>query len=81
VGVSSLAAGHRTLVPQLIAELGKMGRDDILVVAGGVIPQQDYAFLREAGVAGIYGPGTPVPQAAQDILRVLKASAVDRATV
>jgi methylmalonyl-CoA mutase len=81
VGVSSLAAGHRTLVPQLIAELGKIGRDDILVVAGGVIPQQDYAFLREAGVAGIYGPGTPVPQAAQDILRVLKASAVDRATV
>jgi len=76
VGVSSLAAGHRTLVPRLIEELRAMGREDILVVAGGVIPPQDYGLLREAGVAGIYGPGTPVPQAAQDIVRILQARAV-----
>jgi methylmalonyl-CoA mutase len=81
VGVSSLAAGHRTLVPRLIEELCGMGREDILVVAGGVIPPQDYAFLREAGVAGIYGPGTPVPQAAQDIVRILQATSVEKAVV
>ncbi|WNJ20371.1 methylmalonyl-CoA mutase [Pontibacter sp. G13] len=68
VGVSSLAAGHKTLVPQLMAELAKIGRDDILVVAGGVIPQQDYDFLYEAGVAGIFGPGTVIPEAACEIL-------------
>jgi methylmalonyl-CoA mutase len=81
VGVSSLAAGHRTLVPRLIEDLRGMGREDILVVAGGVIPPQDYAFLREAGVAGIYGPGTPVPQAAQDIVRILQATSVEKAVV
>lgn len=69
VGVSSLAAGHKTLVPQLIAELAKIGREDILVVAGGVIPQQDYDFLYEAGVAGIFGPGTVVSKAAGEILK------------
>ncbi len=67
VGVSSLAAGHKTLVPQLIGELRKLGRDDILVVVGGVIPPQDYEFLYQAGVAGIYGPGTAIPAAAQQI--------------
>jgi methylmalonyl-CoA mutase len=70
-GVSSLAAGHKTLVPQLIAELRALGREDILVVVGGIIPQQDYDFLYRAGVAGIYGPGTVIPTAAQHILHAL----------
>jgi methylmalonyl-CoA mutase len=74
VGVSSLAAGHKTLVPQLIAELRALGRDDILVVVGGVIPRQDYKFLYDAGVAGIYGPGTVIPVAAQEILMMMSAS-------
>ncbi len=74
VGVSSLAAAHKTLVPQLIQELRAMGREDILVVVGGVIPPQDYAFLYDAGVAGIYGPGTVIPLAAQKILELLSAS-------
>ena len=71
VGASSLAAGHKTLVPQLIAELAKQGRPDILVVAGGVIPQHDYEFLYQAGVAGIFGPGTVIAKAAVDILNKL----------
>ena len=71
VGVSRLAAGHKTLVPQLIDELRALGRDDILVVVGGVIPPQDYEFLYDAGVAGIYGPGTVIPVAAQQILEIL----------
>lgn len=73
VGVSSLAAGHKTLVPQLIGELKKLGRDDIMVIAGGVIPKQDYDFLYEAGVGGIFGPGTPVPEAAGEVLKKLLA--------
>ncbi len=73
VGASSLAAGHKTLVPELIEGLKKMGRPDILVVAGGVIPAQDYDFLYQKGVSGIFGPGTPVTQAAEDILRKLLA--------
>jgi methylmalonyl-CoA mutase len=71
VGASSLAGGHKTLVPELIDELKKIGRPDILVVAGGVIPSQDYDFLNKAGVAGIFGPGTPVSQAAKTILNSL----------
>lgn len=71
VGASSLAAGHKTLVPDLIAALKKIGRDDILVVAGGVIPQQDYNFLYHAGVKGIFGPGTPVTEAAKSILTIM----------
>jgi methylmalonyl-CoA mutase len=71
VGVSSLAAGHKTLVPQLIAELKHLGREDILVIVGGVIPTQDYPFLYEAGVAGIFGPGTVISVAAQEILQRL----------
>jgi methylmalonyl-CoA mutase len=71
VGVSSLAAGHKTLLPQLIQELQALGRADILVIAGGVIPAQDYAFLYNAGVAGVYGPGTVIARAAQEILRKL----------
>lgn len=76
VGVSSLAAGHKTLVPQLIDALRRLGRDDILVVVGGVIPPQDYDFLYQAGVAGIYGPGTAIPAAAQQIVQVLTGSLV-----
>ena len=71
VGASSLAAGHKTLVPQLIAELKKQGRDDIMVVAGGVIPEQDYDFLYDSGCVGIFGPGTKISKAAQDILKIL----------
>ena len=71
LGVSSLAAGHKTLVPQVIAELKKLGRDDIMVIAGGVIPSQDYDFLYKAGVVGIFGPGTSVALAAIKILEVL----------
>lgn len=71
LGVSSLAAGHKTLVPQVIAELKKLGREDIMVIAGGVIPQQDYDFLYKAGVFGVFGPGTKISKAAQDILNLL----------
>ncbi len=76
VGISSLAAGHKTLVPQLIDELRRLDRDDILVVVGGVIPPQDHEFLYRAGVAGIYGPGTVIPVAAQRILKLLSGIAV-----
>ena len=71
LGVSSLAAGHKTLVPQVISELKKLGREDILVIAGGVIPSQDYQFLYDAGVAAIFGPGTSVSKAAKQILQIL----------
>jgi len=71
LGVSSLAAGHKTLIPQVIAELKNLGREDIMVIAGGVIPAQDYAFLYEAGVVGIFGPGTSVSLAAIKILEIL----------
>ncbi|MCZ7527298.1 MAG: methylmalonyl-CoA mutase [Acidimicrobiia bacterium] len=71
VGVSSQAAGHRSLVPELVAELRKQGGDDIAVVCGGVIPSQDHDLLREAGVAAIFGPGTPIPAAAAEVLRSL----------
>ena len=71
VGISSLAGGHKTLVPQLIEILRNIGRPDILVVTGGVIPQQDYDFLYAAGVTGIFGPGTPVTQAAKIVLKKL----------
>jgi methylmalonyl-CoA mutase len=73
VGVSSLAAGHKTLIPQLIEELRQLGREDILVIAGGVIPAQDYDFLYNAGVVGVYGPGTVIAVAAQEILEKLEA--------
>ncbi|MCB0544000.1 MAG: cobalamin-dependent protein, partial [Saprospiraceae bacterium] len=73
LGISSLAAGHKTLVPQTIAELKKLGREDILVVVGGVIPQQDYDFLKKAGAAAVFGPGTVVAKAAQELLAVLMA--------
>jgi methylmalonyl-CoA mutase len=71
LGVSSLAAGHKTLIPQVIAELKKYGRDDIMVVAGGVIPQQDYDFLFKNGVSFVFGPGTVIAKSAIDILKKL----------
>ena len=71
LGISSLAAGHKTLIPQVIAELKNYGREDILVIAGGVIPAQDYQFLFDVGVVGIYGPGTKISKAAIDILNIL----------
>lgn len=71
VGASSLAAGHKTLIPELIQKLREAGRNDIKVIAGGVIPPQDYEFLRNAGVQGIYGPGTNVVECAADVLRLL----------
>jgi methylmalonyl-CoA mutase len=71
LGVSSLAAGHKTLIPQVIEELKKYGREDIMVIAGGVIPQQDYDFLYKAGVSGIFGPGTVISISAIDILEKL----------
>ena len=71
VGMSSLAAGHKTLLPQLVEELKRLGRPDILVVVGGVVPPQDYAMLREAGAAAIFGPGTKLPVAGREIMRLL----------
>ncbi|MCM1566973.1 MAG: hypothetical protein NC238_13760, partial [Dehalobacter sp.] len=73
LGVSSLAAGHKTLVPQVIEELKRLGRADIVVIAGGVIPAQDYDYLYQAGVAAIFGPGTSITKSACDIMHVLMA--------
>jgi methylmalonyl-CoA mutase len=72
VGISTLAAGHKTLVPAIIEELKKQGGDDIVVFVGGVIPRQDYDFLYQAGVKGIYGPGTPIPVCARDVLEQVR---------
>ncbi|MDN5709721.1 MAG: methylmalonyl-CoA mutase, partial [Planococcus sp. (in: firmicutes)] len=72
-GVSSLAAGHMTLVPDLAAELKKVGREDILIVVGGVIPVQDYEFLRNNGASAIFGPGTVIPVAAQKVIEEIYA--------
>ena len=74
LGVSTLAGGHKTLVPEVIAELKRQGREDILVVVGGVIPQQDYDFLRQSGVAGVFGPGTRIPVSAREILTILRSA-------
>jgi methylmalonyl-CoA mutase len=71
IGISSLAAGHKTLIPQVMAALKSFGREDIMVIVGGVIPEQDYAFLWETGVAGIFGPGTKISKAAQEILNIM----------
>jgi methylmalonyl-CoA mutase len=74
VGMSSLAAGHKTLLPQLVAELAALGRDDLLVICGGVIPAQDYAFLYEHGATAIFGPGTRIPEAALQLMDVLDST-------
>jgi methylmalonyl-CoA mutase len=72
VGVSSQAAGHRTLVPELVEALRAEGAENVAVIAGGIIPPRDYAFLREQGVAAIFGPGTPIPKAAREVLQVIR---------
>ena len=72
VGVSSQAAGHKTLVPLLFDELRKQGASDVAVVVGGVIPPSDYGYLRERGAAAVFGPGTPIPKAAREVLAVLR---------
>jgi methylmalonyl-CoA mutase len=74
LGVSTLAGRHKTLIPEVIRELRELGRDDILVVVGGVIPPQDYDYLHQAGASGVFGPGTVIPQAAQKILETLLAA-------
>ncbi len=74
IGISSQAAGHKTLAPQLVAALKEAGAEDIIVICGGVIPQQDYKFLHDNGVKAIFGPGTNIPEAAQDILRLIRAA-------
>ena len=74
LGVSSLAAGHKTLVPQVIEELEKLGRPDIMVVVGGVIPPQDYQFLYDAGAAAIFGPGSVISDSAIKMLDLLLAA-------
>ena len=71
MGVSSLAAGHKILIPAVIEELKRLGREDIMVVAGGVIPAQDYQYLYDAGVVAVYGPGTSVAAAGKKILEIL----------
>ena len=76
IGVSSQAAGHKTLVPQLIESLKTLGGGDIITICGGVIPPQDYDFLQQAGTAAIYGPGTNIPVAASEILQLIKARPV-----
>ena len=75
VGISSQAAGHRTLAPKLIDALRDRGADDVVVICGGVIPQQDHARLKEAGVAAIFGPGTNIPDAAREVLRIVRERA------
>ena len=74
VGISSQAAGHKFLAPRLIKALEERDAGDILVICGGVIPQQDYEFLKKAGVKAIFGPGTNIPDAAQDILKLIRAA-------
>jgi methylmalonyl-CoA mutase len=78
LGISSQAAGHKTLAPQLVAALKSKGAGDIIVVCGGVIPQQDYEFLYANGVKAIFGPGTNIPEAARDILRLVRGSIPNR---
>ena len=78
VGMSSLAGGHKTLLPQLVEQLKKLGRDDIMVVIGGVIPPKDYEFLTKNGAASIFGPGTVIPVAADEIIAKLNQSIIEK---
>ena len=73
VAMSSLAAGHKTLLPALVEELKKLGREDIMIIVGGVIPAQDYKFLLDHGASAIFGPGTVIPESAKKILELLLA--------
>jgi methylmalonyl-CoA mutase len=76
IGVSTLAAGHKTLVPALVQSLKAQDAEDIIVFVGGVIPVQDYDFLNDAGARGIFGPGTPIPTCAKQVLGAIKAARV-----
>src|SRR5208282_4242100 len=76
IGVSTLAAGHKTLVPALVQALKDQGGEDIVVFVGGVIPANDYEFLRRSGVAGIFGPGTPIPACARQVLDAIKGASL-----
>jgi methylmalonyl-CoA mutase len=76
IGVSSQAGGHKTLVPELVEALRKKGATDVIVVVGGIIPPQDYGYLREHGAAAIFGPGTAVPRAAREVLQAIKSRRV-----
>ena len=78
VGISSLAAGHRTLAPELVTSLKKRGADEIIVIIGGVIPRQDYDFLLRNGVAAVFGPGTNVLDAANDVISLLEGRRTNR---
>ncbi len=78
IGISTLAAGHKTLVPAIIKALHDQGADDIVVFVGGVIPRQDYDFLYEAGVKGIYGPGTPIPACAKHVLEQIQKAVAEQ---
>ena len=77
IGMSSLAAGHKVLLPALVEELAKQGRPDILVFCGGVIPAQDYDFLKEHGAVAIFGPGTNIPEASREIMEALNEQYAD----
>jgi methylmalonyl-CoA mutase len=79
IGVSSQAAGHKTLVPELSAELKKQGAGDILIVCGGVIPAQDYDVLKKAGASAIFGPGTNIPAAASQVLKLIREKSMSAA--
>ncbi|MEM8699747.1 MAG: cobalamin-dependent protein, partial [Pseudomonadota bacterium] len=79
VGISSQAAGHKTLAPQLVQALKEAGAEEIIVICGGVIPQQDYDFLYGAGVKAIFGPGTNIPEAASNILGLIRAARAPKA--
>jgi methylmalonyl-CoA mutase len=74
VGVSTQSGGHKTLVPQLVQELRKLGADDVVVTVGGIIPQKDYRLLEQAGVKAIFGPGTNIPEAARKVLSLIDAA-------
>ena len=78
LGISSLAAGHKTLVPETIEHLKSIGRQDILVIVGGVIPPQDYEYLFDQGVAAVFGPGTIISEAAAEILKIMLSASEDQ---
>jgi methylmalonyl-CoA mutase len=80
IGVSTLAAGHKTLVPQIVAALRKQGAPEVVVVVGGVVPQQDYEFLKAAGVAAVFGPGTVISEAARTVLGAIRVARVAAGT-
>jgi methylmalonyl-CoA mutase len=79
IGVSTQSGGHKTLVPQLIGALHRLGADEIVVTVGGIIPSRDYAFLKQAGVKAIFGPGTRIPKAAGEVLRLIGENGNGRA--